>query len=130
MLPARADIERLNASDDRRPYFCAEALTRRFRLGLLMLTIVTELFLFVLVAKLAITPDGLSGLGGALLVGALFALTFVVLLFFGALAGNNPRLSTGARISWYTAFLLAGPVAIPYYWRVHVWPTPFAGPSH
>lgn len=125
MLSAQADLERLTATADRRPYFCAAALTRRFRAGLLMITLLAEALLFFVVLTIAVTPNGLTGLVGALLVGGTLVLTFLVFLLFGALAGNNTRLSANARVAWYASFLLAGPIAIPYYWRIHVWPVPF-----
>jgi hypothetical protein len=126
MLSAQADLDRLTAPTDRRPYFCAEALTRRFRAGLLMVTLLAEALLFSIVLTIAVSPNGLLGVGGALLVGGTLVLAFFIYLIFGALLGGNPHLSTKARMTWYAAFFLAGPIAIPYYWRVHVWPAPYA----
>jgi hypothetical protein len=60
-----------------------------------------------------------------MLIGVTLALGFFMLLVFGALLGNNPRLSKGERMMWYTLFAIAGPVALPAYWIVEVWPVPF-----
>lgn len=126
MLSAQADLERMTG--DRRPYFCAEAMTPRFRTGLLMLTLLAEALLFFVVLTISVAPNGpldVSGLAGALTVGTMLVLTFLVLVVFGALAGNNAHLSKKARTAWYAAFLFAGPVAIPCYWRIHVRSAPF-----
>jgi hypothetical protein len=58
-------------------------------------------------------------------IGVTLSLGFFMLLIFGALLGNNPRLSNGERYMWYALFALAGPVALPAYWIVEVWPVPY-----
>lgn len=125
---AEEDVKRVAAATERRPEFCAEGLTRRFRVGLLIMLIAALTMLCVAVFAMALSPEGLfdvNGLFGALFVGATVVLTFASLVIFGALAGNNPRLSTAARMRWYAAFLLAGPVALPVYWAIYVWPVPY-----
>jgi hypothetical protein len=124
MLSADRDIVRVAAPTDRRPDFIAEALSPRFRIGLLLATLSADIGLIFAVMSVAVSPGFLfsSGLFGTLLVAGTLVMTFVVFLVFGALVGNNPRLSTRARITWYSLFALFGPVMIPCYWLMHVWP--------
>lgn len=128
MLTADEDLARVAEPSDRRPDFCAEALSPGVRLGLLAALLFAVTLLFVSVFAMAIYPNGLLDVNtflGVFTIGATVALGFFMLLVFGALLGNNPRLSKGERIMWYTLFAIAGPVALPAYWLVEVWPVPF-----
>lgn len=126
MLAPDRDLGRIAAPTDRRPEFIAEALSRRFRVGLLLATLIAALGLVVCIVTAAVSPGFLltHGLYGALLVGGTLTLTFAVLLVFGSLAGNNPHLTARRRMVWYALFVLAGPVMLPSYWLMHVWPAP------
>jgi hypothetical protein len=122
------NLQRLAQPGDRRPDFCAEALSPGVRIGLFSALMVAIGFLFVAVFTMAIYPNGLldvSGFMGVMVIGATLGLGFFMQLVFGALLGNNARLSKGERITWYVLFALAGPVALPVYWLVEVWPIPF-----
>ena len=128
MLTAEQDVARVAEPSDRRPDFCAEALSPGVRLGLLGALLFAVTLLFVSVFAMAIYPNGLLDVNttlGVFTIGITLALGFFMLLVFGALLGNNPRLSKGERIMWYTLFAVAGPVALPAYWLVEVWPVPF-----
>ncbi|MDB4972071.1 MAG: hypothetical protein JWN48_412 [Myxococcaceae bacterium] len=127
-LETDLDIERVAKPSDRRPDFCAEALSPGVRLGLLGALFVAVAFLFISVFAMGIYPNGLMDVNtmlGVMVIGATLGLAFFMLLVFGALLGNNPRLTRGERIMWYTMFALAGPVALPAYWLIEVWPVPF-----
>jgi hypothetical protein len=124
---AEEDVRRLDVGD-RRPDFCAEALSPGVRIGLLCALMVAVGFLFVSIFTMAIYPSGLldvSNFGGVMVIGATLGLGFFMQLVFGALLGNNARLSKGERVTWYVLFALAGPVALPMYWLIEVWPIPF-----
>jgi uncharacterized membrane protein YedE/YeeE len=127
MLSAEEDIRRIAAPTDRRPEFIAEALSPRFRVGLLLATLLTELGLVACLATATLSAGSLlgSGLFGVLLGAATLVMTFVLFLVYGNLVSNNSRLSTRGRTAWLFAFLVAGPVTVPLYWLMHVRPTPF-----
>lgn len=127
-LEADEDVLRVAEPSDRRPDFCAEALSPGVRLGLLGALMVAIGFLVLSLGAMAIYPNGLLDVNsffGVMAIGATLGLAFFMQLVFGALLGNNPRLSRGERIMWYTLFFLAGPVSLPAYWLVEVWPVPF-----
>ncbi len=113
---------------DRRPDFCAEAMSPTMRIGILLGTfLASSLVLFVVIAQ-AILPQGLFSVSPFLAVfsiGMLIATGFFTLLIFGALLGNNPRIRTDERVLWIAAFILCGPFALPIYWLMHVWPVPY-----
>ncbi|HVZ35440.1 MAG TPA: hypothetical protein VG963_23595 [Polyangiaceae bacterium] len=128
MLTADEDVLRVAEPSDRRPDFCAEALSPGVRIGLLVALLVAVATLLVSIGALTIYPNGLLDVNsflGVFSIGATLALGFLMLLVFGALLGNNPRLTKGERIMWYTLFAIAGPVALPAYWLIEVWPVPY-----
>jgi hypothetical protein len=127
MLAPDQDLERIAAPTDRRPQFTAEALSPQFRVGLLLATLIAAMGLVVSIASAAVSPGFLfaRGLYGALLVGGTLTLSFAVFLVFGALVANNPHMTHRQRVVWYGLFALAGPVMLPSYWLMHVWPAPF-----
>lgn len=62
------------------------------------------------------------------LLGAVFGFMIthgLITLFYLAFAGQNPRLRS--RLRWQLALILAGPIAIPAYWLIHVWNAPRIG---
>jgi hypothetical protein len=128
MLTADQDVVRVAEPSDRRPDFCAEALSPGVRIGLFVALMFAVGTLFFSVLAMAIWPNGLLDVNsffGVFTIGVTLSLGFFMLLIFGALLGNNPRLSNGERYMWYTLFALAGPVALPAYWIVEVWPVPY-----
>ena len=129
-LETDLDIARVAQPSDRRPDFCAEALSPGVRIGLLGALMVAIGFLFVSVFAMGVYPRGILDFGGnsiygVMLVGTTMGLAFFMQLVFGALLGNNPRLTKFERITWYTMFAFAGPIALPTYWLIEVWPIPF-----
>src|ERR1700712_1442347 len=117
-LETDLDIARVAEPSDRRPDFCAEALSPGVRIGLLVALFVAVGFLFLSVLAMGIYPNGLmdvNNLFGVMTIGATVGLAFFMLLVFGALLGNNPRLTKGERIMWYSMFALAGPGALAVY---------------
>lgn len=113
---------------DVRPDFCAEALSPTSRFTLLSTTLFLVGLIVFFVVSAAIWPGGLFDLSQFVAVeatGVMVALSFFLLLFYGALLGNNPRLAKAERIMWYVAFALAGPLALPAYFIVHVLPVPY-----
>jgi hypothetical protein len=127
-IDAELNVARLAEPSDRRPDFIAEALSPGVRIGLLVALLTAIGFLFGSVFAMAIYPNGLLDVNsflGVMTIGATVGLGFFMLLIFGALLGNNARLTKGERIMWYTMFALAGPVALPAYWLIEVWPIPF-----
>jgi hypothetical protein len=128
MLRADEDLTRVAEPSDRRPDFTAEALSPGVRLGLLAALAVAVTTLFASVLAMGLYPNGLLDVNsffGVMAIGATLGLGFFMLLVFGALLANNPRLSPAERNMWYVMFALAGPVALPVYWFKEVWPIPF-----
>lgn len=128
MLTADQDLTRVAEPSDRRPDFTAEALSPGVRLGLLAALAVAVTSLVASVFAMGIYPNGLLDVNsffGVMAIGGTLGLGFFMLLVFGALLANNPRLSPAERNMWYVMFALAGPVALPVYWFKEVWPIPF-----
>jgi len=128
MLTADEDVLRVAEPSDRRPDFCAEALSPGVRIGLLVALLAAVAMLVASLFAMAVLPNGLLDVNsffGVFAIGTTLAMGFFMLLVFGALLGNNPRLSNGERYMWYTLFALAGPVALPAYWLIEVWPVPY-----
>lgn len=127
-LDANEDLERVVEPTDRRPDFAAETLSPGVRIGLLLSLLTAVGILIASLTAMALYPDGFLHFGnffGVMIIGATFGLGFIMLLIFGALLGNNARLTRGERTMWYVMFGLAGPVALPAYWFLEVWPVPF-----
>ncbi len=113
---------------DRRPDFCAEAMSPLLRIGILIGTLCAAALVVGVVAAQAIWPEGLFSVSpfvAVFSIGMLLAVGFFTLLIFGAMLGNNPRISKEARGVWYASFILFGPFALPVYWLIHVWPVPY-----
>jgi hypothetical protein len=126
METAEENVMEVSEATQRRPDFCAEALSPGVRIGLLMLELLAAGLLVALVGTMAAWPQqgllAVNELLAVMLIGCCVGLTFVVLLVYGALLANNPRLSGGERTWWYVLFAVAGPVTLPAYWLMHVWP--------
>ncbi len=120
MKSAEEDVFDVSAATQRRPNFCAEALSPRSRLVLLLLALAMAALSFVVILSLGVWPNAgllaLNELAGVMTTGLWMTLTFVVFLVYGALLANNPRLSKAERITWYVLFTFAGPVSLPLYW--------------
>jgi len=129
MKDAQEDVIDVAAATQRRPDFCAEALSPAIRIGLLFVALIAAGLLFFVVLALGIWPEsGMLALGefaGVMTVGLWIGLTFITFLVYGALLANNPRLGGGERVFWYTMFALAGPVTLPVYWFKEVWPVKY-----
>jgi hypothetical protein len=125
-----ADEERAHVAEptDRRPDFCAEALSPGMRIGILLGSMFAASMVVVVVGAQAIWPLGLFSVSSFLAVmsiGLSIGTGFFMLLIFGAMLGNNPRIHTEERVMWYAAFVLLGPFVLPLYWIMHVWPVPY-----
>jgi hypothetical protein len=129
MKDAQEDVINVAAATQRRPDFCAEALSPAIRIGLLFVALIAASLLFFVVLALGVWPEsGMLALGdfaGVMIVGLWVGLTFITFLVYGALLANNPRLNGGERVFWYTMFALAGPVTLPVYWFKEVWPVKY-----
>jgi len=129
MKGAQEDVVDVAAATQRRPDFCAEALSPAIRIGLLFVALIAAGLLFFVVLALGIWPEsGMLAIGefaGVMTVGLWIGLTFITFLVYGALLANNPRLGGGERVFWYTMFALAGPVTLPVYWFKEVWPVKY-----
>lgn len=113
---------------DVRPDFCAEALSSLSRVVILGTTFLVIGTLAGVLLATAFWPDGLlsaDSFWAVQVAGMLIGLSFLLFVVYGTLAGNNPRLSTLERLTWYVGFVLAMPVAMPAYWFIHVWPVKY-----
>jgi hypothetical protein len=109
--------------DELRPSLSIEVFTPRMRWGLLMLTLFEELLLVLLVLSMAIWPSGVLDMNsavGVMAIGVWISLAFFLLLIYGGLVLNNPRHTPASRTFWLAAFLLAGPISVPWYWALHL----------
>jgi len=114
--------------DELRPDLSIEAFTTRMRWGLLVLTLFEEALLVLLVLSMAIWPNGvldMQSFVGVLAIGTWIAMAFFLLVIYGGLVLNDPRHSTLNRTLWLSAFLFAGPVSVPWYWRLYLLPAPY-----
>jgi hypothetical protein len=121
-------VEDLVRPTDVRPDFCAEALSPGSRIGLLLATFLMIGLMLSVFISILVWPDGMapiSGFAAVEVVGGLIVMTFLLLLIFGALAANNPRLTPGERGMWFAGFALAAPLTFPAYWFVHISPVPY-----
>jgi hypothetical protein len=128
MHSAEDDRDVVAQPTDRRPDFCAEAMSPPMRIGILLGALFAAFTVLAVVIAKALLPQGLFGISPFLAVfsiGILIGTGFFVLLVFGALLGNNPRIRIEERIAWYMAFVFLGPFALPLYWLMHVWPVPY-----
>lgn len=129
MKDEEEDVVDVATATQRRPDFCAEALSPAIRIGLLFVALTAAGLLFFVVLSMGIWPEnGLMAMGdfaGVMTVGLWIGLTFITFLVYGALLGNNPRLSGPERTFWYTMFAFAGPVMLPVYWFKEVWPVKY-----
>ena len=123
------DVANVALATQRRPDFCAEALSPSIRIGLLFVALIAASLLFFVVLSLGIWPEGglleVNEFAGVMVIGLWIGMTFITFLVYGALLGNNPRLTGGERAYWYTMFAIAGPVMLPVYWFKEVWPVPY-----
>lgn len=73
-------------------------------------------------AVLALTAISMGGQPIAYLLGIVAMLwATILLLCFVALLFRNERLDGVGRKTWMLAFLFAAPIALPMYWKRHVW---------
>jgi hypothetical protein len=131
--PDPNDTRFIAAPTDRRPDFTAQALSPAFRVGLLFVVLTIDFALIAAVAAMALEPFGVFALGefvGVMYLGSLVALSFFAFLVFGAFLGNNPDVGPAERWVWYALFLTAGPLALPVYWWIHIWPAAFQPMTH
>lgn len=56
--------------------------------------------------------------------------TGLLMLMFGGWMVTSRRFSSGQRLGWIFAFVLAAPLSLPLYWYRHVWQAPEAQVVH
>lgn len=129
MKDEQEDVIDVAAATQRRPDFCAEALSPAIRIVLLFVALIGASLLFFVVASLGIWPEqgllAVNEFAGVMTIGLWIGFTFITFLVYGALLANNPRLDRGERAFWYAMFALAGPVTLPIYWFKEVWPVKY-----
>lgn len=94
-----------------------------------LLVLICAAWVLTLVFSVAafIWPHGLLDVSGpvaAILLVLLFAVVGGLTITFSSMASSNPAIGPAARALWTASFVVAGPVAVPAYWLMHVWPTP------
>lgn len=128
MDEAHEEVARAIAEEERRPELSAESFTPGMRIGLLLITLFGEALMVLFAVKAASSPRGMLDVDPFLAVylgGILVGLGFFLMVMYGGLVGSNPRLNDNGRVTWYLAFTFIGPIALPAYWFVHVWPAPY-----
>lgn len=123
-----SEVRQQVAAEQRRPDISAESFSPRMRLGLLFFTLVGIGMLVAMVVAASVLPHGLLDLNpflGVYIGGLFIGLGFHLMIIFGGLVGNNPRLDEGAKLTWFMLFATIGPIALPAYWFMHVWPAPY-----
>lgn len=121
--PSREDR---SSGEDVRPELSAESLSTGQRLGLLVLTLLGGATTLLTVVVAVFSPTGALGFFGTpwvAVVGGTVILVWMLLLIFGALLENNRALGAAAHRGWIVAFTLTGPLALLFYWWLHVWPS-------
>lgn len=123
----RASAEEPSSGEDVRPEFTAESLSRGMRIALLVGALLGAALMVTTMIAVFVWPEGILHLGGvgALAVGGLVILIWMLQLLFGALLENNAALGREAHRAWFLAFVLTGPVGLFFYWWIHVWPAPY-----
>ncbi len=114
--------EEPSASEDLRPEFTAESLSPRMRALLFVMTVIDVILVMAVAVAVLVWPRGLfdAGAAGAVAIGATVTLAWSLQLVFGALLENNRAVRRAAHTAWTAAFVLAGPVAMLFYWAIHV----------
>jgi hypothetical protein len=115
------------ADEEERAELSAESFSSGMRIGLLLITMFGELLMLAFVVAAVFYPKGMLDYDPFLAVylgGILVGMGFFLMVIYGGLAGNNPRLNAGGRMTWFMAFAAIGPIALPAYWFIHVWPAP------
>jgi len=116
------------ANEEERPDLSIEAFSPAMRIGLLVITMFGVALLTAMVVAASVLPNGLLDVNtflGAYAGGIAVGLGFFLMVIYGGLVGNNRRLDGGAKVVWFILLATIGPVAMPVYWFMHVWPAPY-----
>jgi hypothetical protein len=125
---AQRDIAEAVLEEEARPELSAESFSPRMRIGLLLITLFGEALMVLFAVKAMTSPMGMLDADPFLAVylgGILVGMGFFLMVIYGGLMGNNKLITSDGRIVWYVAFTFIGPIALPAYWFIHVWPAPF-----
>jgi hypothetical protein len=124
---SQRDVAEAILAEEARAELTAEAFSTRMRIGLLLITMLGEALMVLFAVKAMTSPMGMLDENPFLAVylgGILVGMGFFLMVMYGGLVANNPRLTADGRIIWYVAFTFIGPIALPAYWFIHVWPAP------
>jgi len=116
------------ADEEERPDLSVESFSPAMRIGLLVITMFGVGLLLSMVIAAAVLPNGLLDVNlflGAYTGGIAVGLGFFLMVIYGGLVGNNRRLGPDAKIVWFMLFASIGPVSLPVYWFMHVWPAAY-----
>lgn len=116
------------AEQESRAELSAESFSPRMRVGLLLVTLLGESLLAFFVIAAGLWPNGLLDVSpflGAYIGGILIGFLFYLMVIYGGLVGHNTRIEPGGHMAWLLSFVVFGPIALPAYWFMHVWPAPY-----
>lgn len=116
------------AEEEGRPELSAETFSMRMRIGLLLITMFGEALMVWFAVQAMTSPMGALDRDPFLAVylgGIQIGLGFFLMVIYGGLMGNNRLINSDGRILWYVAFTFIGPIALPAYWFMHIWPAPY-----
>jgi hypothetical protein len=97
------------------------------RVGLLLITLAGEALMAAFVMAAVYYPRGMLDYDTFLAVylgGIQVGMGFFLMVIYGGLVGHNPRLNDAGRMIWFMSFAIIGPISLPAYWFIHVWPAP------
>ena len=124
-VPPTLPSAEAHPDDDRRAELSAETLTPRMRWALLLFTLLHALLVPLTVLGVVISPFGVLDLGavGLAWIAGLAALSWGLVVVFGALLENNAALRPAERRAWLVLFFALGPAAWLPYFLFHVGPS-------
>lgn len=85
-------------------------------------------WVIVPITMLSDDPPTIAEMGWAMtfLLVAFPVLTLMLMLLYLPAIINNKRISGGMQTLWIVGVFTAAPLALPWYWYVHVWKAPYA----
>jgi hypothetical protein len=115
------------ADEEGRPELSAESFSRPMRVGLLLITLAGEALMLAFAITAFMYPHGMldaSPFWAVYLGGIQVGLGFFLMVMYGGLVGNNQRITAEERMTWFMGFAFFGPITLPAYWFMYVWPAP------
>src|SRR5690349_14327207 len=113
---AQREFAEVVAEEEKRPELSAEAFSNGMRIGLLLITMFGEALMVWFAVQAMVSPMGALDTDPFLAVylgGILVGLGFFLMVIYGGLMGNNPRIPAEGRILWYVMFTFIGPISLP-----------------